>query len=42
MLDSNTAVENWQLRPVWQFPGSFDHEHEHDLVADLGVRLRRA
>jgi len=29
---SNAAVENFLLRPVSQFPGSFEHEHEDDLV----------
>src|SRR5262249_42636034 len=29
-------------KPVQLMPPRFEHEHEDDLVADLGVRLRRA
>jgi hypothetical protein len=42
-MQANAAVENWQLYPVSQFRGSFEHEHddEHEedepLLADLGV-----
>jgi len=28
--------------PVQLMPPRFEHEHDDDLVADLGVRLRRA
>ena len=30
MLDSNAGVENWQLYPVSQFRGSFEHVHDDE------------
>ena len=33
-LGSNTAAENWQLCPVRNFPGSFEHEHDDEHEDD--------